>query len=101
MHTSQYNHLTIHYNSDYSGTIKVYINNEDVTVNETFTELVQAINGNNTRWTNEELSDIKEFVAAAVMREEVSRLEQLDSEEILADDHLKKVLQKMYKNLTS
>lgn len=92
MHTSQYNYLTFNYNGDYSSTIRVHINNEDNIVLTSLDNLIKSCYGENTLWTDEELKDVKEFVANAAVSKLVGVIEQMTTEEVLTHHLLQEVL---------
>lgn len=86
--------LFIH-NGDYSGAILV--NQGAYEVSSSFKELVKAANDGplQTVWTEAELDGIRDFIGYALIREAISRLEQLDHHEALTEPYTISILQDM------
>ena len=93
MHSSQHHGFTFHYNGDFSGLIHV----TDIFDHETqftFGQIKTMAIMDNFR--NPAFSGAyRDFVAAAVVHEGICRLEQMETEEALANPWLRNVLMDM------
>ena len=88
MHSSEYNGYDFLYNGDYSGTIKV-INPDETEFEKSFTEL--TITALYDRLELPFTQAARSFVASAAVNEAISRLEQMEPDEVLENSWLKDV----------
>lgn len=93
MHSAEHHGFQFHYNADYSGLIQV----TDIfgyTSVYTFAEVKIMALRNNFR-NPAFIGAYRDFVATAVINEGISRLEQMETEEVLANPWLRSVLTEM------
>ena len=89
MHSDEYNGIQFHYNGDYSGDIKITL--EDGTeLTKTLQELAVTALYDNLELPFTQAA--RTLVAFAAVREGISRLEQMEPDEILANPWLTTVL---------
>lgn len=100
MHSFYHNEVNIHYNSDYSGLIKVQSpGKEEVEV--PFHKLLEdCYDEDQKNWTYREIDAIEKFVGSAAISIEIERLEQIPPERALEESNLMWGLSNAIRNLT-
>lgn len=81
--------------------IKVHVNHNDQIVLTSFPKLVNSAYGANELWDDEELQDVKDFVATAAVSETVKYIEKMSSAEVLSSPIFQEILMDVTSDLTS
>lgn len=92
MHSSEYNGFTFLYNGDYSGEIRI-IDEAGIEARKPFEDLVITALHDVPGLAH--VQAIRTFVAFAAVHEAISRLEQMDPDDILANPWLRAILGEM------